>query len=150
MSMYDLDSKNNNSSNFSAKSSKQKSSALTWLWIILGIFVGFGLGLVSSGQMSSLVQNLENPLSQLSHFINNSPTNSSASSTAQAASYVPQNTQEEAVINAVKTYSPAVVSIIITKISLSMSSTIFTIPILGVFGILKYPEYAKKEPNRKR
>jgi len=67
--MYDLDSKNNNSSNFSAKSSKQKSSALTWLWIILGIFVGFGLGLVSSGQMSSLVQNLENPLSQLSSIL---------------------------------------------------------------------------------
>jgi len=148
--MYDLDSKNNNSSNFSAKSSKQKSSALTWLWIILGIFVGFGLGLVSSGQMSSLVQNLENPLSQLSHFINNSPTNSSASSTAQAASYVPQNTQEEAVINAVKTYSPAVVSIIITKnIPIYEQYYIHNTDPWG-FGILKYPEYAKKEPNRKR
>lgn len=73
--------------------------------MVLGLLVGFGLGLVSRGQMGSVAKNLAA----------NTPAQTQNGASQPASQYEPQTTQEDAIVSAVKTYSSAVISIIITK-----------------------------------
>jgi len=111
MSMYDLGSNDANFSDSQKQPSEKKKQSLTWIFVILGLLVGFGLGLVSSGRTDSFVKKFD--LSLPSSAATSVPAGNDAAQ--PAAGYVPQTTQEDAVVGVVKTYSPAVVSIIITK-----------------------------------
>ncbi len=109
--MYDLGSNDANFSDSQKQPSEKKKQSLTWIFVILGLLVGFGLGLVSSGRTDSFVKKFD--LSLPSSAATSVPAGNDAAQ--PAAGYVPQTTQEDAVVGVVKTYSPAVVSIIITK-----------------------------------
>lgn len=63
--------------------------------------------------------------------------------------YVPQTTQEQAIINAVKEFSPAVVSIIITK-DLPVYEQYYTTPFNDFFGFqLQVPQLRQKGTEKK-
>jgi S1-C subfamily serine protease len=111
MSMYDLGSSVNGSSAFQKQSYVRKGAPLAWLFVALALLVGFGLGLVSYGSVGFLAKKLNLSLPQSV----TAPTQTQNGPAPQSVEYVPQTTQEDAVIGAVKAYSPAVVSIIITK-----------------------------------
>jgi serine protease Do len=84
---------------------------LEFLIVIIALAIGFGLGVASYGQWGSLAKELGFSLLLVA-----APKDvPSVSNTLAKAVYEPQTTQEDAIIKVVKDYSPAVVSIIITK-----------------------------------
>ncbi len=110
--MYDLDSNINNSSAIRQPASGKNKAPLAWFFIVLALFSGFALGLISYGRVGFLAESIGLILPRFAPV----PIQTQESSASPAsAEYVPQTTQEDAVISAVKAYSPAVVSIIITK-----------------------------------
>ena len=108
--MYDLDSSENQQVSVSPATVINKKSYKTVLFIILALLVGFGFGALSFGKTGSLAKmfSFSTPGAAISN-------NSVSGSNNSQPNYTPQTSQEDAVINVVKNYSPAVVSIIITK-----------------------------------
>jgi len=106
--MYDLSPNPVQNSTSPARPAGKKSPLIPLL-IIGALVVGFGFGLVFYGQIAPLAKDINLSLPQQSQ------TQSAGGGNGESAEYQPQTTQEEAVIRAVKDYSPAVVSIIITK-----------------------------------
>ncbi len=107
MSMYDLTSKEESKNNFFGAGKDRKKN----IWpAALALIAGFALGALAFSQDSgSLAGRFDLPAPK------SAPQTVETSSVAAPVEYVPQTSQEEAVIKAVKDYSPAVVSIIITK-----------------------------------
>ncbi|MGB2631881.1 MAG: trypsin-like peptidase domain-containing protein [Minisyncoccales bacterium] len=112
MSMYDLNPIENKTDEISpaagTKPEEKKRSPIAAIIAILALVVGFGLGASYYGQFGDLIKGLSLPESAAQK----------AASTVDGQNrivYEPQTTQEDAVIKVVKDYSPAVVSIIITK-----------------------------------
>jgi len=105
--MYDLTSKEESKNNFFGAGKDRKKN----IWpAALALIAGFALGAVAFSQDSgSLAGRFDLPAPK------SAPQAVETSSAAAPVEYVPQTSQEEAVIKAVKRYSPAVVSIIITK-----------------------------------
>ncbi len=112
MSMYDL-----NPTKDPATSSSQKKPARKFPWaaliVILAVAVGFGLGAASWGKIDSWTNQFNISIPGI--FAPSSPANTNADDQKNPPAYTPQTTQEDAVIGVVKNYSPAVVSIVITK-----------------------------------
>jgi len=115
MSMYDLDKTENQNANtvqadIMPQAGKKKNPA-AFLIAVIALAVGFGLGIASYGQWGPLAKELGLSLPPAA-----APKDVPAADNASAkVVYEPQTTQEDAVIKVVKDYSPAVVSIIITK-----------------------------------
>jgi len=107
--MYDLDSSKNSA--HKPQTAINKKNPLTILFIILAVIVGFGLGLVSSEQWQNLAKGLNFSIPEFGASETVAPQNE----IKPKPEYTPQTTQEEAVVKVVQDYSPAVVSIIITK-----------------------------------
>jgi S1-C subfamily serine protease len=100
--MYDLDSSEKQKINLSPLGGKKSNN----IWpAVLTLGAGFALGALFFGQ-EFIAKNFNFSIT---------PTGETQRETVQKIEYVAQTSQEEAVINAVKNYSPAVVSIIITK-----------------------------------
>jgi len=120
MSMYDLDGSKDAQSpaapevSASSPAKKEKNNPSAILIVIAALAVGFGLGALSLGSLDSLAKslNIQLPASSAPKTNQNLDTQNKDQVRIE---YMPQTTQEEAVIKAVKDYSPAVVSIIITK-----------------------------------
>lgn len=108
MSMYDLD-QSENKSVFNLQPSGGKKKASKVIVAILALAAAFVLGAISYGQLGSFTKQFNFSLPEIS-----TPKAAVPAATAWQE-YAPQTTQEEAVIKVVKDYSPAVVSIIITK-----------------------------------
>ena len=107
MSMYDLTSKEESKSNFLGMGKDRKKN----IWpATLVLIAGFALGALAFSQdFNSLAERFDLPAIKFAPQIVETP------SADMPVEYVPQTSQEEAVVKAVKDYSPAVVSIIITK-----------------------------------
>jgi len=107
MSMYDLTSKEESKSNFLGMGKDRKKN----IWpAMLALIAGFALGALAFSQdFDSLSERFDLPAIKFAPQIVETP------SADMPVEYVPQTSQEEAVVKAVKDYSPAVVSIIITK-----------------------------------
>jgi serine protease Do len=105
--MYDLISKEESKSNFLGMGKDRKKN----IWpVMLALAAGFALGALAFSQgFDSLAERFNLPAMKFS------PQSVETPSADAPAEYVPQTSQEEAVVKAVKDYSPAVVSIIITK-----------------------------------
>ncbi len=106
MPMYDLFDKEENK-NKDAKPQNNGTPAKNFLIVILALVAGFGLGALSFNQ-----DFFEFELPAIDFSANPAESQPVVETKME---YVPQTSQEEAVIKAVKEYSPAVVSIIITK-----------------------------------
>jgi serine protease Do len=109
MSMYDLNSSEKHKT-AEQQTAGNKKNPWVAASIVIALFIGFGLGLASDGQLRSLTKTFDFSLPKIT-----SPKASPPASSAPAAEYTPQTSQEDAVIKVVKDCSPAVVSIIITK-----------------------------------
>lgn len=107
MSMYDLNSKEEARNNFLGMGKDRKKN----IWpAVLALIAGFALGALAFSQdFDSLSERFGLPA------IKFAPQTDERTSAGEQTEYVPQTSQEEAVVKAVKDYSPAVVSIIITK-----------------------------------
>jgi len=105
--MYDLTSKEESKSNFLGMGKDRKKN----IWpAMLALIAGFALGALAFSQdFDSLSERFDLPAIKFAPQIVETP------SADMPVEYVPQTSQEEAVVKAVKDYSPAVVSIIITK-----------------------------------
>ena len=114
MSMYDIDSNEKQAVDPVQTNSSQPAIKRNKPWaavfVIAALFIGFGLGVASYGQLGSWAKtfNLSVPKTAVSK-------TAGLSGNGAALDYQPQTTQEDAVIKVVKDYSPAVVSIIISK-----------------------------------
>lgn len=93
--------------------------------MIIALVIGFILGAASLGKMGSLAKQFAGPSSKASVL--------EPAANAIQSNYVPQTSQEEAVIKAVRDYSPAVVSIIITK-DVPVYERYYVDPYQGFFG----------------
>ena len=103
--MYDLTSKEESKNNFFGAGKDRKKN----IWpAVLALIAGFALGALAFSQDLDLAGRFGLPATT-------SAPQTSETSGGAPAGYVPQTSQEEAVVKAVKDYSAAVVSIIITK-----------------------------------
>lgn len=129
--MYDLDSSENKDNGSIAASSANngKKSFKIGIFTVLILIVGFILGLASFGQMGLLAKRFNFSIPQLS-LADSQTVNSN---NAKQPDYIPQTSQEDAVIGVVKNYSPAVVSIIITK-NVPVYEQYYVSPFGGLFG----------------
>lgn len=107
MSMYDLDLKEESKINVPGIGGKKKER--NFLSPIIALIIGFGLGGLALNQ-----EFISQKLSGFSQGDFSLPA-VQTSGGEEKAKYVPQTSQEEAVIAAVGKYAPAVVSIIVTK-----------------------------------
>jgi len=110
------------------KAPKEKKAFLVFVLVIfLAIFSGFATGTISGDYFYSRLQNylekLNIKIPELSQ--------TEESEQEKEIVYLPQTSQEEAVINAVKEASPAVVSIIVTK----------NLPVLEEYYISPFEEF---------
>ena len=112
--MYDLDSNEKQVVDPSQARISQPVSKRNNPWaavfVIIALIIGFGLGVASYGELGSWAKAFNFPIPKFAVSKTAVP-----AGTVAVPNYQPQTTQEDAVIKVVKDYSPAVVSIIITK-----------------------------------